>query len=135
IQINLDLLTLVVETGGGFGDLHLLARVGQLHSLNGGIEDHTIGGSRLNNMVSAQEERFGYGFAVSLGDEDSHDLILAVSESAVRRVDILGCGHGVLGSGETADLVNQAFAVLRIDDGGKIFTGLFHGDDAHLRRV
>ena len=28
VQINLDLLTLVVKTGGGFGDLHLLASVG-----------------------------------------------------------------------------------------------------------
>ena len=120
IQINLDLLALVVEAGGGFGNLYLLACVGQFHSLNGGIENHTIGGFRLNNMVSAQEERFGYGLAVILGNKCCHDLFLAVSESTVRRVDILRCGHGVLATCQTADSINQTLAVLGVHDGGEM---------------
>ena len=135
IQINLDLLALVVETGGGFGNLYLLACVGQFHSLNGGIENHTIGGFRLNNMVSAQEERFGYGLAVFLGNKCCHDLFLAVSESTVRRVDILRCGHGVLATCQTADSINQTLAVLGVHDGSKILAGLLYIDDAHLGRV
>ena len=135
VQIDLDLLPLVVEASGSLGNLDLLACIGQLDGLNGGIEDHAIRSLCLNDMEPAQEQRLGHSLAVLFGNENCHDLILAVAQGTIQRVDILGCGHGVLGTGQTADLVNQALAVLGVNDGGEILTGLFHGDNAHLRRV
>ena len=135
IQIDLDLLTIIVEAGGGFRDLHLLTCIGQLHGLNRRIEGHAVGGLCLNDIEPAQEQRLGHSLAVSLGDEDGYDFILAVTQSPVRRVDVLRCGHGVLATCQTADSINQTLAVLGVHDGGEILAGLLHVDDAHLRRV
>ena len=54
----------LAETGRSLGDRHILTRVGQFHSLNGGIERHAIGSFRLDNMVFAQEQRLSHSLAV-----------------------------------------------------------------------
>ena len=55
IQINLNLLTVIVEACGSLCDLNFLTCVGQLHGLNDRVDCHAVRSFCLNDTVLAQE--------------------------------------------------------------------------------
>ena len=90
VQRHKGFLALVVEAGGSFGDLYLLARIHQLHL--GGILTgvrHAVGELDLLHLETPQVERLALGCSILPGGDGIHHFARRVAQGAIQRIDVL----------------------------------------------
>ena len=131
----LSFLTVVHETDSGIGDLDLLTGVNKLCGIDFRVDDHAARSFRFADLVFAKIEKLAFRNTVFTGNYGIHNFTRAVSESAVRSVDIFRSSDLISRAGKTMHLVNGlidpgAFGYRRED-----FTGLGDSDHALLGHV
>ena len=138
-------LTLVDKGGRRFGDGNILTGVDQFNRMRLAVQHHTMRCGNLPYLIFAEIEFTALGNAVFIGGNRVHDLALLISDSAVRRSNVL--------SGD--DLIDRTgkstLFILRLIDGRQFLAalvlaaghgnaeehlaGLFHRDGALLRHI
>ena len=144
-KADLHLLTLVLERSRRFCYGNILTGIDKLDAVGFRVEHHPVGCCDLTHLIFAKVEFTAHGCAVFIGSNRVYNLALLISDSAVRRDNIL-CGYDLIDRTGKSTLF-----ILRLIDGGQFvsafiyaaddgnaeehLTGFFHGDGAFLCHI
>ena len=144
-KADFHLLTLVLERSRRFCYGNILTGVDKLDTVGFRVEHHPVGRSNLTNLVFAEIEYTAHRCAVFIGCNGIYNLALLISDSAVRRDNIL-CGDDLIDRTGKSTLF-----ILRLINGGQLLAafihaaadgntkehlaGLFHRDGAFLCHI
>ena len=144
-KTDFHLLTLVFKGSRRFGNGNALTGVDKPNGMWFGIEHHPVGCCDLSHLIFAEIEFPAGSDTVFVGSYGVHDLALLISDSAVRRDNIL-CGDDLIDRTGKSTLF-----ILRLINGGQLLAafihaaadgntkehlaGLFHRDGAFLCHI
>ena len=132
---NPRLLSVIAETGSGFGDLNLLPGIDKLCGMGVLVNDHAVGGFHLGDFVFSQIQRLALRRAICAGGHRIHHLAGAAAQRTIRGVDVLRCLDLIGCSRKSLHRIDRLVDSVRRRDGGKHLAGFGNLDDALLRIV
>ena len=136
VQRHKGFLALVVEAGGSFGDLYLLACIHQLHlgGILAGVR-HAVGELDLLHLETPQVERLALGCSILPGGDGIHHFARRVAQGAIQRVDVLQGRDLEYGSRKALHFIHRLVNALIFCHRGEHLAGFADLDDSFLGHV
>ena len=128
-------MALIVELGGGFGDLNGFARIGQFNGFGRAVQHHAIGCFCFSDCIFSEVQRLAFRHTVFIGDYSINNHILGVAQSAIRRNNILGGGDFIGCPCEVFIRKHKAVYAIRFHSGEENLAAFGNADDAFLRHI
>ena len=112
-----------------------LSGIDKLYRIDSIIENHAVRSGDLLHVVFAQIQQLACGGAIGTGGKRCDYLALAVTQCAVKGVNVLCGSDGKHSAGKSLYLIDGLIDAISHSNGGKYFAVLVDGNSSLLRCV